>query len=123
MSKTEWILCGALALSLMLNAALFWDRGKTPAHLEAIEAKANQMLREVEAYKAEVDGLYTRIDQARDTIEVIENRRTINYNTYVQTIAGVMRRDSSDQFRHYKRNSAKFDSLFFAGFFFDRKPR
>jgi len=91
--------------------------------MRAMEDKADAILREVDESKQRIDKLYTEIDNARDTIQIIAQKRITNNNTYVQQISRILSADSTHQYAEYKRNSTKFDSLFFDGFFFNRKPR
>lgn len=91
--------------------------------LKAMDEKADAILKEVDENKKRIESLYTEIDNARDTIQVITQKRITNNNTYVQTISRILAADSTAQYAEYRRNSTKFDSLFFDGFFFNRLPR
>lgn len=52
-----------------------------------------------------------------DTVTMIKQQRTINYNNYVQSINRVFNADSGAQFSMYRDNSRRFDSAFYSGQF------
>lgn len=88
--------------------------------LKAVEAKADEMLEEARENSKKVDSLLLVAKASEDTIKIIERKRTINNNTYVQNVTRILTNDSSAQFREYKGNVARFDSLFLSGFYFRR---
>jgi hypothetical protein len=121
LNNLTYLIAGIIALNLWL----IWrtERPVDLHSLKAIEAKADQMLLEVEESKKEIARYHDLIESARDTIKIIEKQRTINHTNYVTEISDILRSDTTQQFRSYARNSARFDSLLFAGFFFTSYSR
>ena len=91
--------------------------------LKAVEAKADEMLEQARENSKKVDSLLLVAKASEDTIKIIERKRTINNNAYVQNVTRILANDSSAQFREYNSNVTKFDSLFFSGFIFNRLSR
>jgi Asp-tRNA(Asn)/Glu-tRNA(Gln) amidotransferase C subunit len=76
----------------------------------------------LENNRKEMAAIMQQITAKQDTIRIIEQKGVKNYHTYVQQISNVLRNDDTEQYRLYRSNTARFDTLLATGRLFDRLP-
>jgi len=126
MNKRELTLFGVgffvAAIICILVALLLRERygaTETLAAMQRIEY-ANKV--RLENNRKEMAAIMQQITAKQDTIRIIEQKGVKNYHTYVQQISNVLRNDDTEQYRLYRSNTARFDTLLATGRLFDRLP-
>jgi gas vesicle protein len=126
MNKRELTLFGVgffvAAIICTLVALLLRERYGATETLAAMQRIEYANMVRLENNRKEMDAIMAQIEAERDTITIIEQKAVKNYNTYVQQVSNVVRNSNSEQFNLYRANTARFDSLFIKGRFFDRLP-
>ena len=123
--KKEHLPLIGLALILLAQGYLMWKINERPeTNLEALRA-AQKVSQGIDSVITQNNRLIERYDdriaKQVDTLKIYERQRTQITNNYAQDLSFILRADRSTQFSLYRRNSAKFDSLFTSGFFVPSK--
>lgn len=108
-------ICGLLACNIAIQLL---NRQDTKKDLDRVERAVNRSYKR----QQEVDSLLLVAGAAKQEINNIENKKTENYNTYVQQYHEAISADSSDTYRLYLRNTREIDSAFRSGFFTPSNP-